>query len=260
MAEIKISFDLTFSRRFVRGAGVVAIMLCAVPELESESVTLSTYYPAPSGVYTQMITTGNTYLARDTGNVGIGTAAPTFKLDVSGAANASGNITSGANISAVGSITAGGQFNADNSDLYFRKTNHNHTGIGNTSGYAAIENSSDYDTLMILGRADGNGNTNGMRTVDVWDKMNVNGNLNVTGPIQSRQGAAGCIDTSHTYATPAGGSITMCAAGRYVTMIDGIYAKRSIQNVVIPSAGSYTIHARCCLCPLVNGVSVCAGM
>ena len=76
MTEIKIKFDLSFSRRFMTSAAAVAIMLCAVPELDSESVTLSTYYPAPSGVYTNMITTGNTFLARDGGNVGVGTTAP----------------------------------------------------------------------------------------------------------------------------------------------------------------------------------------
>ncbi|MDO8757111.1 MAG: hypothetical protein Q7J64_03790, partial [Elusimicrobiota bacterium] len=84
MAEIKLSFDLTFSRRFITSSATLAIMLCAVPELDSESVTLSTYYPAPSGVYTNMITTSDTYLARNGGNVGIGTVSPGAKLDVSG--------------------------------------------------------------------------------------------------------------------------------------------------------------------------------
>ncbi|MBI4061557.1 MAG: hypothetical protein HY403_09015 [Elusimicrobia bacterium] len=40
--------------------------------LASESVTLTTYYPAPSGVYQQMITTGATYLARDGNSVHVG--------------------------------------------------------------------------------------------------------------------------------------------------------------------------------------------
>lgn len=43
-----------------------AFVVFAASDLGSESVTLMTYYPAPSGVYTQMITTGLTYLARDT--------------------------------------------------------------------------------------------------------------------------------------------------------------------------------------------------
>jgi len=66
---------------------LVAALVCGVSsELASENVTLTTYYPAPSGVYTQMITTQNTYLARDGGAVGIGTTAPIAgsKLDVVG--------------------------------------------------------------------------------------------------------------------------------------------------------------------------------
>jgi len=39
-----------------------------------------------------------------------------------------------------------------NSDIYFTKTNHDHSGVGNTSGYAAIENASNFGCLMILGR------------------------------------------------------------------------------------------------------------
>src|SRR4051812_12852564 len=81
MAEIRLKFDLSFSRRFLMAAGAAAMMLCAAPELDSESVTISTYYPAPSGVYTNMITTANTFLARDGGVVGVGTAAPQAAQD-----------------------------------------------------------------------------------------------------------------------------------------------------------------------------------
>ncbi|MCR4294824.1 MAG: hypothetical protein NUW21_04770, partial [Elusimicrobia bacterium] len=151
MTEITVRFNLTFSRRFLSAAGALAIMLCAVPELDSESVTLSTYYPAPSGVYTNMITTDNTYLARDLGSVGIGTVAPTYKLDVNGTMRATGNMLAG------GSFTAGGSITAGNSDMYFTRTNHDHTGFGNTAGYAAIENAENYNTLMILGRSGGIG-------------------------------------------------------------------------------------------------------
>lgn len=65
-----------------------------------------------------------------------------------------------------------------NSDIYFTKTDHNHTGIGNTAGYAAIENASDYNTLMILGRANGIG---GVRSVSIWDRLDVNGTIKTTG-------------------------------------------------------------------------------
>lgn len=48
-------------------------------QIGSETLTLTTTYPAPVGIYRSMITTGtggaNTLLARDGGNVGIGTGA-----------------------------------------------------------------------------------------------------------------------------------------------------------------------------------------
>jgi hypothetical protein len=90
-----------------------------------------------------------------TGNVGIGTNQPQGKLDVQG------------------------DIRAGNSDIYFTKTDHNHTGIGDTAGFAAIENAVNYDALMILGRA---GTSKG-RSVKLWDYLQVNGDLEVTGNI-----------------------------------------------------------------------------
>lgn len=86
---IRLNLDLSFvyGPRTFRVPLAALMMLAAVGELNSESVTLSTYYPAPSGVYTNMITTGNTFLARDGGGasrVGVGTTAPGAKLSVSG--------------------------------------------------------------------------------------------------------------------------------------------------------------------------------
>ena len=85
------------------------------------------------------------------GSVGIGTVSPGGKLDV------------------LGDIRAG------NSDIYFTKTDHKHTGIGNTDGYAAIENAEDFGALMILGRA---GTPEG-RKVRLWDYLQVDGDLQV---------------------------------------------------------------------------------
>jgi len=52
--------------------------------LMAEDITLTTYYPAPYGAYEELTTTGNTYLATDSGSVGIGTTTPppSTKLDV----------------------------------------------------------------------------------------------------------------------------------------------------------------------------------
>ncbi len=89
------------------------------------------------------------------GKVGIGTTNPQGKLDVQG------------------------DIRAGNSDLYFTKTDHNHTGIGNANGYAAIENAANYGALMILGRA---GTSKG-RYVKLWDYLQVNGGMDITGNV-----------------------------------------------------------------------------
>ncbi len=105
------------------------------------------------------------------GNVGIGTTTPQGKLDVSG------------------------DIRAGNSDLYFTKTDHNHTGIGNTPGWAAIENSASHESLMILGRNQGTGDSIS-RVVKLWDYLQVNGNLDVTGNINGRVTGIGFASAS----------------------------------------------------------------
>ena len=78
--------DLTIRLELGRGlarVGLLALLLAgAATELGSESLVVTTYYPAPSGVYTELLVTGPAILARDNGNVGIGTPTPGFKLDV----------------------------------------------------------------------------------------------------------------------------------------------------------------------------------
>ncbi len=85
MADLHLHFDLRLSQRIQR-LGILAFILTGISgDLASENVSLTTYYPAPSGVYTQMITTQNTFLARDGGGVMIGSSAlPTAKLEVRG--------------------------------------------------------------------------------------------------------------------------------------------------------------------------------
>ena len=51
---------------------------------ETEEITLTTYYPAPYGDYDELLVSGDTYLAVDSGNVGIGTTSPEAILDVAG--------------------------------------------------------------------------------------------------------------------------------------------------------------------------------
>ena len=84
MANLRLQLDLTMSPRFLQSIIVGSLLALLAPELGSENVTLTTYYPAPSGVYAKMITTNDSFLARDAGLVGIGTAVPLSKLSVNG--------------------------------------------------------------------------------------------------------------------------------------------------------------------------------
>jgi hypothetical protein len=80
-----------------------------------------------------------------------------------------------------GSLWTAGAVHVGGSDIYFTQTDHNHTGLGNTPGYAAIENASNHGALMILGRQVGN-----TRIVKLWDRLEVNGVLTVSGAKQFR--------------------------------------------------------------------------
>jgi hypothetical protein len=73
-----------------------------------------------------------------------------------------------------------GHFMAGNSDIYFTKKDHKHTGIGNTEGYAAIENAINYNALMILGRSiKGKG-----RHIKMYDHVEVSGTLKAPGMLK----------------------------------------------------------------------------
>lgn len=82
--------------------GILTFLLAgSATQISSESYILTTYYPAPSGVYTRMVTTGQTFLTRDVspgggGGVAIGSKAqPAAMLDVNGGANIGGGLTVG---------------------------------------------------------------------------------------------------------------------------------------------------------------------
>ncbi|MBI3565352.1 MAG: hypothetical protein HY079_09170 [Elusimicrobia bacterium] len=102
---VEIRLKLSCERPALRPWLVAGLLLACAGELASESVTLTTYYPAPMGVYTQMITTNNSFLARDAGRVLIGGAALSAgaaadgasKLDVTGSAYMQKLLGTGAN-------------------------------------------------------------------------------------------------------------------------------------------------------------------
>ena len=48
----------------------------------AEDITITTYYPSPRGIYQELRTTDNTYLAYLAGRVGIGMMNPATKLSI----------------------------------------------------------------------------------------------------------------------------------------------------------------------------------
>jgi len=99
--------------------------------------------------------------------------------DVAIVPNGSGGMAGTGALTVTG-VTTLGQTKLSNSDIYFTNTTHNHTGLGNTLGHAAIENAANFNTLMILGRTGGIG---GVRSVSIWDRLDVNGTLAATGSV-----------------------------------------------------------------------------
>jgi hypothetical protein len=74
MADMNLRLEVRVSQRVLRLGMTAAMLLAAAGDLASESVQLTTYYPAPSGVYTQLIGTSNTWLSRDAGTTTVGSA------------------------------------------------------------------------------------------------------------------------------------------------------------------------------------------
>lgn len=150
MADLNIRLNLGVTPGLFRWGLAVLSVTAFATDLSSESVVLSTYYPAPTGIYTQMITTGNTFLARDGGNVGVALAgAATTKLEVGGNTNLLGaapsaSFAAGATLSSPGASTlALGTSGAER----LRISNQGLVGIGTTNPQLAVHVNGD-----IVGR------------------------------------------------------------------------------------------------------------
>ena len=123
---------------------LIVFFLCWHPRfLGSETLTLTTYYPAPYGGYASLLTTGQTLLARNGGAVGIGTATTgSAKLSVMPTPGNAGRVGIGTNNpDAPLEIFAGGlpgpgyviKFNSNNPIEYANDTGIGHPGDGQIS-------------------------------------------------------------------------------------------------------------------------------
>lgn len=221
-----------------------AMFFAAVPELASESVTLTTYYPAPSGVYSQLITTGNTWLSRDTGNVVVGgSGAAIARLDVTGV---------------TGTAHIGGWLQADNAikGAYGLIPGYAAWGAyGTGSGGAAIYNDGTSQRALVI---EGN-NSSGVNTVKIGlnssDQLYVNGTANVNGSetvngnltVNAGNGKNGYL----TLNTSGCGAVNVtqgpvCGSGQYATWTPGVniqgywqYQNRGSQPYIVgnPAGG-----------------------
>ncbi|HEY2029748.1 MAG TPA: shufflon system plasmid conjugative transfer pilus tip adhesin PilV [Myxococcales bacterium] len=133
------------------------------------------------------------------GLVGIGITAPLYPLDVNGDIEANGWLRTKGNDGWFNQTWGGGWFMQDatyvrayagksvwvdgaivaaGQQLSFNNTAHAWSGWSDSAtGRATIENASDYNTLMIVGRS----GTPVGRKVSVWDYLEVNGRLRTTG-------------------------------------------------------------------------------
>jgi len=84
------------------------------------------------------------------------------------------------------------------SDIYFTETNHSHTGFGNATGFAAIENAANYGALMLLGRNVSPPGKPINRVVKVWDYLEVNGRFQTNGDI-AYSGSLSKLDVGPTF-------------------------------------------------------------
>lgn len=234
-------FDLTldYDPRSWRLPLALVLLLASAGDLASESVSLTTYYPAPSGVYSQLITTGNTYLARDGGAVGVGTTAPGGKLDVAGTAYVSQMQTTGNNVVNTGNpnaadivigSSADGGTRHDSSMMFWSNASASRIFGQSDVFYLSTwnQNPTVGANVALAATLGGTSSFNGAVNVNSGDLNVRSGNLGVgsTGAPANGRGYV-YIDNTNTgcYETDEVGDVwgTACPGGYYITQQPGLY-------------------------------------
>lgn len=136
--------------------------------LGAEILTMTTYYPAPYGGYASLLTTNQTLLARDSGSVGIGTASPAGKLDVS-------NVF----YTQAGKIIVRPQGGSAGGEIQLEGGGYNSWGIGNQSGRFRLHHDGLEYMTIASGGSVGIGTANPGAKLDINGDMKVNGNVGI---------------------------------------------------------------------------------
>jgi hypothetical protein len=250
MKPLKISIGVRLSPGMLRLGLLGALLSLGAIDLSSESVTLSTYFPAPSGVYSSLITTTGARLARDNGtaavvstvlvgnnapagtrmavmngNMGIGTLTPGAKLgfnDLNDGSNGADGITwYGPAPTTYGIHRTAGAWSAPN---YQQLRSAWDTGIVIDGGTAYGQSG----TIIQPGA----GNV-GIGVVSPTSKLHVNGTIV----------ARGCgAPAPVSYA----GGMVSCPANTYATWSTGFIAK--YMNQTGPAAPTLAGQMYCCAC------------
>ena len=188
---------------------LAGLFICWHPGfLGSETLTLTTYYPAPYGGYVSILTTGgtnaspaNTFLVRDVANarVGIGTNNPTNKVHINGPGNVSVDLNvNGRMQTGDGNGNGGVWLNNDASGF-----------VGNVGGGIGFwTNGAGWNAMYI---DKGSGNV-GLGTTGPTEKLHVQGNIYVSGELR------GPFCTTVNYALNGGGG---CPGGYRIMAVYG---------------------------------------
>ena len=106
----KFRLMIVFTPRMGLCLLAMALVAAIAVEVGSETLTMTTTYPSPAGIYRTIVTTGNTTLARDIPGTKVTVGSPTnaSALNVIGSASVSGNlgVGGGANITGKSYITS----------------------------------------------------------------------------------------------------------------------------------------------------------
>lgn len=246
MSDGRISIELSLSPRSARFLLAALFIVLGAKELSSESVTLTTYYPAPSGVYTQMIATGNTWLARDGGGLSIGTTdVPSgLKVAIMGGALGIGvtSATGASNLVVNGQVTFGGNLAPLGSEPLELQGAAAGLSVRDRTGGTAGERWVIYSDRMTAGTP----NTQMLR---FWmggqDKLTIRHD----GQVHFNYGPAVFKYASGTYCTTAnpmvyGAGVALCPNGTYATILSGVFSK----YMVVPGSNDPTGNMLCCDC------------
>lgn len=259
MAEKTFVIKLEIPRLNARWALVALFLTLGAGDLASESVTLTTYYPAPSGVYTQMITTDNTWLARDTaaagvsvgttqtvqagdkmivmgGNVGIGTTDPNNTLQITGTGGGTIDLLVNGRIQTGDGGNAGGIWLSNGNNMFVGQ---NGTNVGFWTagvGFNAFQ-------ISQAGNVGIGAGPNASYRLDVQGgNFRVSGQADIGSHLIVRVPSANCNPIAYN-----ANQNPICAGG-YVTNVSGVFAKYfALGGDDASPSGNGT--AICCSCP-----------